>query len=408
MTFSSLPVRTVNLTDVTIQIDGKLLVSKDFESLPAKSDFLMFFGAKNLTFKGEGVIDGQGYMWWIREYLQKNVNGRPNLVIINESSNVEWSGIRLINSPQFHLSMRNVDQGYFHDFEIHADVRRQKELGQLLQGDPSGLGVPTFPLNTDGIDPSGRDILIERVNITNFDDAIAIKPGNRDGQIPCAENILVRDMNIWWSVGLSVGSVTPKDSYSCIRNITFKDSKMYHPIKAIYVKTNPGTTTSMLPGSGGEITGITYENIEIHKPIWWGIYIGPQQQKQPGGEGPGCMFYPFGDCATQPLISLNNITLDNIRQYDSILPPGIIRCDETNPCSGFIWSNVHSTAYADWWKFLGLGYISENVIGTVTDSLPDPKLDGGVHDLKVSWLAKKLIKKFICAHFSWLPCEETN
>ena len=99
MTFSSLPVRTVNLTDVTIQIDGTLLVSKDFESFPAKSDFLMFFDARNLTFKGQGVIDGQGYMWWIREYLRKNVNGRPNLVIINECSNIEWSGIRLLNSP---------------------------------------------------------------------------------------------------------------------------------------------------------------------------------------------------------------------------------------------------------------------------------------------------------------------
>jgi len=39
----------------------------------------------------------------------------------------------------------------------------------------------TFPLNTDGIDIAGSNILIERVNITNFDDAVAIKPLSSTG-----------------------------------------------------------------------------------------------------------------------------------------------------------------------------------------------------------------------------------
>jgi hypothetical protein len=29
---------------------------------------------------------------------------------------------------------------------------------------------------------------------------------------------------------------------------------------------------------GGMVSDVTYENIEIHDPIWWPIYIGPQQQ----------------------------------------------------------------------------------------------------------------------------------
>ena len=41
-------------------------------------------------------------------------------------------------------------------------------------------------------------------------------------------------------------------------------------MKAIYVKTNPGQGT-------GEIKDISYENIKIHFPVWWNIYIGPQQ-----------------------------------------------------------------------------------------------------------------------------------
>ena len=166
-----------------------------------------------------------------------------------------------------------------HDFEIEVDVMGQIHLGELLGNDLDyGLGIklPTFPLNTDGLDPAGRNILIERVNITNFDDAVAVKPLDRGNNIHCTENLVVRDCNVWWGVGMAIGSVYPSDNYRCIRNVTFKDINFYHPFKAIYVKTNSGDTSSMLPGSGGEITNIVYENIEINTPVWFGIYIGPQ------------------------------------------------------------------------------------------------------------------------------------
>jgi len=34
----------------------------------------------------------------------------------------------------------------------------------------------TFPLNTDGIDPAGKNILIQNITVQNFDDAVAVKP----------------------------------------------------------------------------------------------------------------------------------------------------------------------------------------------------------------------------------------
>jgi len=150
-------------------------------------------------------------------------------------------------------------------------------LDQLFGfGPKSSLPFPTFPLNTDGIDPTATDVLIENVTITNYDDAVAVKPGHKTDTISkCAENMLVRNLTVNYGIGMTIGSVPPRDTYACIRNITFRDIVFNHPIKAIYVKTNPGNTTSMLPGSGGEITNILYENIEIHNPIWWNIYIGP-------------------------------------------------------------------------------------------------------------------------------------
>lgn len=47
------------------------------------------------------------------------------------------------------------------------------EHGKLMEN-----GVPLFPLNTDGIDPNGKNITITNVYIENFDDAVAVKPGH--------------------------------------------------------------------------------------------------------------------------------------------------------------------------------------------------------------------------------------
>ena len=53
-------------------------------------------------------------------------------------------------------------------------------------------GLPMFPLNTDGYDIQGNDVLIENVEITNFDDAVAVQAVNSGGQwSDCAEDITV-------------------------------------------------------------------------------------------------------------------------------------------------------------------------------------------------------------------------
>ena len=76
---------------------------------------------------------------------------------------------------------------------------------------------------------------------------------------------------------MAIGSITPTDSYSCVKNVTFQKIKMHQPFKAIYVKTNPNKKANLtIPGSGGEISNVVFEDINIHEPFWWGIYIGPQ------------------------------------------------------------------------------------------------------------------------------------
>ena len=73
---------------------------------------------------------------------------------------------------------------------------------------------------------------------------------------------------------------------------------------------------------------------------------------------------------------MNGIVLRNINVYGNLLIPGIIRCNETNPCTGFVMQNVNDDSL---WTKLGFNYIVENVQGDVTNSFPIPaytNLDG--------------------------------
>lgn len=132
------------------------------------------------------------------------------------------------------------------------------------------LGLPTFPLNTDGIDPAGSNFIIRNVNITSYDDSIAVKPAHQGYKIAkCAENILAENLTTWMGVGMTIGSVPPNVQHHCIRNVTFRNINFWFPIKAVYVKSNPGHN------GDGIIENILYENLWIFEPIWWNIYIGP-------------------------------------------------------------------------------------------------------------------------------------
>lgn len=156
---------------------------------------------------------------------------------------------------------------------------------------------------------------------------------------------------------MSIGSVPPHPQHNCVKNVIFRDIRFHRPLKAIYIKTNPGNDD----GTSGEVTNITYENVYMTHPVWFGVYIGPQQMKQPDGDGPGCMLYPLEPCRTNPRVPFKDITLRNVTSTGSLLPPGIIRCNETNPCHGFLFENVQLTSV--FWDLIGYGFITENVYG---------------------------------------------
>lgn len=109
----------------------------------------------------------------------------------------------------------------------------------------------------------------------------------------------------------------------------------------------------------------------MERPLWWAIYIGPQQMKEPDGDGPGCMLYPFdkkGTCSTQPRVTLRNITLENVKIHNSLLYPYTIRCNVTNPCRDINFYDV----VTDKWQIgqKDTGYVCEYVMGKTRGTYP--------------------------------------
>lgn len=90
------------------------------------------------------------------------------------------------------------------------------------------------------------------------------------------------------------------------------------------------------------------------------------------------MLYPLDPkCATDPEVSVTRITLRNISVKYPLLPyAGVLRCNATNPCSGWVFDNVTVEAIPNVPD--KPVYICENIINsTVINSSPLPGCFGG-------------------------------
>ena len=289
---------------------------------------------------GGGSVDGQGYWWWW-DTIVTTRDDRPMIIHCEGGRDVSIANVTLIDAPYYHVLLRDMVGVHIEHTSVIVHVEKQQELlTRAGHWDHVG-GVPTFPLNTDGFDVAGRDVVIENVYVQNFDDAVAIKPANghfKNAQ--CSSNILIRNAEVSYSVGLSIGSVPPADGHNCVNGVVFDSVIMTNAIKAMYVKTNPGTDGT------GEITNVTYSNIQVKNAFWYPIWVGPQQQDQPGNNSnTGCsFFYPkVPRCPTQPLVPVKDIHFNNVTVSGALLMPGVVLCPSTVHCQGISMDNVHIT-----------------------------------------------------------------
>ena len=310
--------------------------------------------------------------------------------------------LNLVNSPEKHLMFRVVRGEVGH---VTVFVDRHYQQGLLAQHSKrradheafvnavvaSGSSVedPSFKwpfpawlqpedLNTDGIDPSGSDVWVHDGSILNDDDSVTIKPsgaGNvgHDGtKYDCSQNMLIENM-VMTGFGASVGSVGPGTDRPCVNNITFRNITMPHSGKGVYVKSNGDPCTDGV--SSSQISNIFYEGIHIIKPVWWAVWVGPQQQSEPyekdENSGKCSLLYPINPhCPAPACADFINITLKDIVIEDPLMSPGIIMGNVSNPMDvHFV--NVTVTGKLPKWPYGDDGYMVVATDGTC-DELTSP------------------------------------
>ena len=104
-----------------------------------------------MTIRGNGLVEGNGLSWWWLVWIT-GVDNRPNLLDMEICKDTLIEGLTFQNAPEYHLNLRGA---------LNMTVRHL----QILVNDSAVASLPTFPLNTDGIDISGRDVVMYNLTI---------------------------------------------------------------------------------------------------------------------------------------------------------------------------------------------------------------------------------------------------
>jgi len=320
---------------------------------------------------------------------------RPRLFYVAESSGILMENLTLVNSPYWTVNIEAVDSevryvNVYTDDEYQVstqnqrkqleDIRKNKSDSSLLPGNEVDELFPEFvdfqkqlkqeldsdsdsdssivqdllsiinrildalhnpqDLNTDGIDPAGANIWIHDCIIKNSDDSVAVKSSRNQrpswSVIPdCTQNITVTD-TVMSGFGAAIGSLNPNIYSPCIDGVRMERINMPGTGKGIYVKPNGNACDD--PEVTGSISNIYFKDVTITKPLWWGIWIGPQQQHQPGTSlGYKCaLTWPIsGQCPAPSCVSVENVALEDVSIVDPVWPwTGAIMGNSTNPMTG--------------------------------------------------------------------------
>jgi len=194
---------------------------------------------------GDGVIDGQGGQtivggsesWWEiarraqRENSEHNV---PRLIEVEHSREFTLYRITLRNSPNFHVTLHQVDG--VTAWGVHIDT-------------------PATARNTDGIDPvSSRNVTITHSFIRTGDDDVAIKAGDNGP----SENISIVANHFYSGHGMSIGSETQGG----VHHVLVQDLSLDGTVSGLRIKSDVSR--------GGPVDDVNYRDIclrGVHAPI---------------------------------------------------------------------------------------------------------------------------------------------
>ncbi len=238
-------------------IENYELVHTEFEG-QAKLAYMACIFAENahhVSVKGDGIINGNGAVWWEAERKKTLKHPRPYLIGFQFCEHVNIEGVTLINSPAW-----TVHPLYCNNVVIE------------------GISIknPADSPNTDGINPDGcSNVRILNCQVDVGDDCITLKSGTEKTPVhrPC-ENITIANCNmIHGHGGLVIGS----EMSGGVRNVTVTNCVFQDTDRGIRVKTRRRR--------GGTVENIHLNNIVMDRvmcPFVFNMYYycGPEGKEK--------------------------------------------------------------------------------------------------------------------------------
>jgi polygalacturonase len=246
------------------------------------------FISTNTNATGNVEISGGGI-------INSNATSTSNnkMVDLEGLNNVEVSNVTIENAPNEHLVTQCDSNVTINDVTIQ-DAKDQA--------------------NTDGIDFSGTNILIENCNIADGDDDICAKPDTTvvNGITAHTGNVLIQNINITEGHGISIGGQTNAGLNGMyVNNVTETGSGTSSDDvieNGIHLKAGDGTTSTLQ--NGGPVQNVTFNNFTMTNVddaiVLSSFYNNGSDNLPDTGD------YPVSPTdATEPL--WQNITFENIK-----------------------------------------------------------------------------------------------
>ncbi|KAL5700366.1 hypothetical protein ACHQM5_025818 [Ranunculus cassubicifolius] len=289
---------------LVFQIDGVVMPPDGPDCWP-KSDspkqWLVFYRLDGMALTGSGTIEGNGGKWWeLPCKPHRGPNGStlpgpcesPVLIRFFMSNNLVVTGLRIHNSPQFHIK-----------FDGCTGV----SIDRLF------ISSPGLSPNTDGIHiENTKSVAIHNSLIANGDDCISIGTG-------CAD-VHIENVTCGPSHGISIGSLGVQNSQACVSNITVRNVMIKNSDNGVRIKT--------WQGGMGSVRDLTFENIQMQNVR-------------------NCIILDQYYCMTKgcrnqtSAVYATNISYKNIKgTYDVRSPPIHFACSDTVPCTNITMSEV--------------------------------------------------------------------
>jgi polygalacturonase len=219
-------------SNLDLHIDsGAILRMLPLERYPGGTidgiDFISGNKLHDIAITGKGTIDGQGSPWW--PFAKTEDAKRPRMVAFRDCSRILIEGVKLMNSPKFHLAIG----GKTSDLTVQDVIIRA----------PASTDPVNPSHNTDACDVSGQKILIRNCDVSVGDDDFTCGGNTSD--------VLITNCTYGYGHGVSIGSPTKGG----VSNITVE--------YCTFTNTDYGIRIKSDRDRGGVIQNITYRDLQM-------------------------------------------------------------------------------------------------------------------------------------------------